>query len=151
MQDAKTVQTPLGAHLKLSHEQSPQTEKEKFMSNPGKSHWMALKWIMRYLNGTKSVGIVFKRNQSYNNCIEGFADADYAGDMDRRKSTFGFVFTLWGNTVSSKSKLQHMVTLSSTESEYVVLTEVAKEATWLKGLVNELGIEQQTVKINSDS
>ncbi|XP_031248461.1 secreted RxLR effector protein 161-like [Pistacia vera] len=123
----------------------------RFMSNLGRTHWMALKWIMRYLQGTKSAGIVFKKNHSCDDCVEGFCDADYAGDLDKRKSISWFVFTLWGNTVSWKSKLQHMVTLSSTESEYVALTEAAKEATWLKGLINELGIEQQTVKINSDS
>ncbi|XP_031270992.1 secreted RxLR effector protein 161-like [Pistacia vera] len=123
----------------------------KFMSNPGKSQWMALKWIMKYLNGTRSIGIVFKKNQSDNDYVEGFSNANYASDVDRRKSTSGFVFTLWGNTISWKFKLQHMVTLSSTESEYVALIEATKEATWLKGLVNELGIEQQTVKINRNS
>ncbi|XP_031257653.1 secreted RxLR effector protein 161-like [Pistacia vera] len=183
MQDAKSVQISLGAHLKLSHEQSPQTEEEKlkmadvpyasalgslmylmlcsrpdlaftvslvskFMSNPGRSHWVALKWIMRYLKGIRSVGIVFKKNQSYNNYVEGFAYADYARDMEKRKSTFGFVFTLWGNTVSWKSKLQHMVILSSIESEYVALIEAVNEATWLKDLANKLGIKQQTMMIN---
>ncbi|XP_031259416.1 secreted RxLR effector protein 161-like [Pistacia vera] len=103
---------------------------------------MALKWIMRYLQGTRLAGIVFKKNHSCDECVEGYCDADYSGDLDKRKSTSRFVFTLWGNTVSWKSKLQHMVTLSSTELEYVALTEVAKEATWLKGLINELGIKQ---------
>ncbi|XP_031281256.1 secreted RxLR effector protein 161-like [Pistacia vera] len=124
MLDAKSVQTPLGAHLKLSHEQSPQTETDKlemagipyasalgslmylmvcsrpdlgfavslvsrFMSNPGRTHWMALKWIMRYLQGTKSVGIVFKKNHSCDEYVEGLNDADYAGDLDKRTSTSG--------------------------------------------------------------
>ncbi|XP_031258360.1 secreted RxLR effector protein 161-like [Pistacia vera] len=186
MRDAKIIQTPLGSHLKLAHEQSPQNEEEKlemetvpyasalgslmylmvcsrpdlafsvslvsrFMSNPGKPHWSALKGILRYLKETRSVGIVLKKNQNSDCCVDGYANANYIGDVDKRKSTFGFVFTLWGNVVSWKSKLQHMVTLSSTESEYVALTEAVKEASWLKGLINELGLEQQTMVINSDS
>ncbi|XP_031267729.1 secreted RxLR effector protein 161-like [Pistacia vera] len=186
MKDAKAVQTPLGQHLKLSHDQSPQTEEDKlematipyanalsylrylmvcsrpdlaysvslvsrFISNPSKAHWFALKWILRYLKGIKSVGILFRRNKRKDGCIEGFVNANYAGDFDRRKSTSTFVFTLWGNVVNWKSKLQHMVTLSSTESEYVALTKAAKEAKWLKGFVNELELEQGTVVINSDS
>ncbi|XP_031287627.1 secreted RxLR effector protein 161-like [Pistacia vera] len=123
----------------------------RFMSNPERLHWSALKWILRYLQGSKSVGIVFSKNKEEKYCIRGYVDADYAGDFDKRKSTSGFVFTLWGNMISWKSKLQQMVTLSSTESEYVALTEASKEAVWLKGFVNELELEQKIVEIKSDN
>ncbi|XP_031262345.1 secreted RxLR effector protein 161-like [Pistacia vera] len=99
------------------------------------------------------MGIILCKNKEEQHCIRGFVDADYAhtGDIDKRKSTSSFVFTLWGNVISWKSKLQHLVTLSSTEFEYVALTEATKEAIWLKGFVNELELEQKNVEIKSDS
>ena len=123
----------------------------RFMSNPGKQHWEALKWILRYLKGSSDVGLVFERKKETTECVLGYVDADYAGDMDKRRSMTGFAFTLWGNLVSWKANLQPMVTLSSTEVEYVAVTEAAKEPIWLRGLIMELGIKQEAVTINCDS
>uniref|UniRef100_A0A3Q7J5Z4 Reverse transcriptase Ty1/copia-type domain-containing protein n=1 Tax=Solanum lycopersicum TaxID=4081 RepID=A0A3Q7J5Z4_SOLLC len=60
---------------------------------------------------------------------------DYAGDVDTRRSMTGYVFTLGGSVVSWKATLQPTVTLSTTEAEYMALTEAAKEGIWLKGLI----------------
>uniref|UniRef100_A0A3Q7EAK5 Reverse transcriptase Ty1/copia-type domain-containing protein n=1 Tax=Solanum lycopersicum TaxID=4081 RepID=A0A3Q7EAK5_SOLLC len=59
---------------------------------------------------------------------------NYAGDVDTRRSMTGYVFTLGGSVVSWKATLQPTVTLSTTEAEYMALTEAAKEGIWLKGL-----------------
>jgi len=83
--------------------------------------------------------------------LEGYCDSDYAADKGSRRSTSGVVFTFGGNTISWKSNLQKVVALSSTEAEYMALTDAAKEAIWLKGLVNELGFTQKTVNIHCDS
>lgn len=80
-----------------------------------------------------------------------FSDADYATDLDRRRSVTGYVFQVGGNTVSWRSGLQHIVALSTTESKYMALSEAFKEALWLKGFVSELGFEQDDVKVFSDS
>uniref|UniRef100_A0A3Q7IES9 Reverse transcriptase Ty1/copia-type domain-containing protein n=1 Tax=Solanum lycopersicum TaxID=4081 RepID=A0A3Q7IES9_SOLLC len=64
----------------------------------------------------------------------GYSDSDYAGDVDKRRSMIGYVFTLGGSVVSWKATLQPTVTLSTTEAEYMALTEAAKEGIWLKGL-----------------
>ena len=60
--------------------------------------------------------------------LVGFADSDFAGDRDSRKSTTAYFFTLGGNYISWKSQLQPLVTLSSTEAEYIAITDAFKEA-----------------------
>ena len=107
----------------------------KYMANPGKRHWEAVKWILRYLKGAPDVGLTFRKSEGIS--ILGYVDSDYAGDLDRRRSTTGYIFTLVGSAVSWKSTLQSIVALSTTEAEYMAATEAVK-AIWLKGLVAEL-------------
>ena len=63
--------------------------------------------------------------------MRGYCDADFAADLNRKRSLIGYIFTLGGNVISWKSSLQHIVALSTTESEYVALVEAIKEALWL--------------------
>uniref|UniRef100_A0A803KP80 Uncharacterized protein n=1 Tax=Chenopodium quinoa TaxID=63459 RepID=A0A803KP80_CHEQI len=63
-----------------------------------------------------------------------YSDSDYARDVDGRRSMTGYVFTLGGSVISWKATLQPSVTLSTTQAEYMALTEAAKEGIWLKGL-----------------
>ncbi|RVW63763.1 Retrovirus-related Pol polyprotein from transposon TNT 1-94 [Vitis vinifera] len=72
--------------------------------------------------------------------IIGYVDFDYAGDLDKRRSTTGYIFILFGGPVSLKSQLQSIAALSTTEAEYIVATEAMKEPLWLQGLVKELGV-----------
>ena len=122
----------------------------KYMSNPGRSHWEALKWLLRYIKGTVNEGLVYHSSKKGVE-LTGFVDSDYAGDRDKRRSTTAYVFTLCGNCVSWKSQLQSVVALSSTEAEYIAATEAAKEAIWIKGLLMELTLLQTEVVIYSDS
>jgi hypothetical protein len=122
----------------------------KYMANPGKQHWDAVKWIFRYLKGTTDYGITFVRQKS-NLSVVGYVDADYVGDLDDRTSTIGYVFTLTGGPICWKSMIQSMVAMSTIEAEYMVAAEVAKEALWLRGLVKELGIQQVGVPLYCDS
>ena len=121
----------------------------RFMSEPGREHWAAAKWVLRYLKGATGRCLTFTKNSKFS--IEGFCDSDYATDLDRRRSVTGYVFQVWGNTISWKSGLQDVVALSTTEAEYMALTAAAKEALWLRRLCKELGFEQESVKINCDS
>ncbi|WJZ95352.1 hypothetical protein VitviT2T_014128 [Vitis vinifera] len=75
----------------------------------------------------------------------------FVGGIDSRKSTIGFVFTLGGTTISWASNLQKIVTLSTTEAEYVAATEVGKEMIWLHGFLDELGKKQEMGILHSDS
>ncbi|KAK3010396.1 hypothetical protein RJ639_011710 [Escallonia herrerae] len=121
-----------------------------YMGNPGKKHWDAVKWIFRYLAGSTNFGIMFDRDGAKGE-VSGFVDSDYAGDLDSRRSTTGYVFTFYGGPISWKSVLQSTTALSTTEAEYMALTEAAKEALWLKGLVEELGFKQRCVLLQCDS
>ena len=75
----------------------------------------------------------------------GYVDADTARDLDDRRSTMGYVFTLGEGPLFWKSMVQALVALSTTELEYMEVAKSAKEALWLAGLVNELGIHQGEV------
>ena len=78
-------------------------------------------------------------------------DSDLAGDVDTIKNTTGYVFTLGSAAVSWVSRLQKIVTISTTESEYVAATEACKELIWLMSFMKELGKEQDKCQLFSDS
>ncbi|TXG57384.1 hypothetical protein EZV62_018697 [Acer yangbiense] len=116
----------------------------KYMANLGKEHWNAIEWILRYLKGTKELGIMFERQHGENNIVW-FVDSDYAGDLDKRRSTMQYVFTCADGPISWRSILQPTSALSTTKAEYMEITEASKEAIWLKGLVNDMGLKQNLV------
>lgn len=121
----------------------------RYIKDPNAQHWIAAKRILRYLQGTKHIGLTYG---SGSNQVVGYCDADYAADIDQRKSTTGYVFLLNGGVVSWSSKLQQTVALSTTEAEYMALAHAAKEAIWLRLLLSEFGIEQEGATIiNEDN
>ncbi|XP_042012165.1 secreted RxLR effector protein 161-like [Salvia splendens] len=124
----------------------------RYMSNPGKSHWQALKWMLRYLKGSSEYGISYKgfRDQT-KEVLEGFCDSDYASNKDNRKSQTGYIFTMYGSAVSWKSNLQSVVALSTTEAEYIALTDAVNESFWIRGMMEDLGEKQGKVAVNCDS
>ena len=107
-----------------------------------------MKWVLRYLRGTSDYCITF---DGCNDEVCGYVYSDFAGDLDKRRSTSGYVFTLIGGAISWMSKLQNIVALSTTEAEYIVASPACKEAIWLKGLLGELGKDQNTIKKICDS
>jgi hypothetical protein len=70
---------------------------------------------------------------------EGFVGSDFAGDLDKRRSMSGYVFSLCGSAVSWRASLQSITALSTTEAEYVSATEGVKEAIWMQSLISEHG------------
>ena len=123
----------------------------RFMSKPGKEHWKAVRWILRYLRGTSKYGLMFDQRAANPGQVVGFSDLDFAGDLDWRRSLTGYVFQLCGSCVSWKATLQHTIALSTTEAEFMSLTEAAKEAIWLHGFLNDLGIEQVDLVVFCDN
>lgn len=103
---------------------------------PSEVDWVEVKRILRYLKGTKSYcPMLGNLNHSENQTFYGYADADWAECTDDRKSNTGFLFKLFGGTISWASRKQTCVTLSSTEAEYVALSEACQELKWLKLLL----------------
>ena len=88
------------------------------MESPQVEHWIAVKRILRYLQGTKSHGICFKPSDKVDFC--GYSDADWAGDNADRKSTSGYAFMLMGAPVSWGSKKQSSVSRARGSSMYVL-------------------------------
>ncbi|KAE8732040.1 F-box/kelch-repeat protein [Hibiscus syriacus] len=154
-ENTKHVSIPLASHLKLSSQLSPKTNEERvymakvpyanavgslmyamvctrpdisqalgvvsrYMHDPGEGHWQAVKWILRYLQQTVDVGLVFEQDEAL-------------------------------APVSWKSTLQSTVALSTTEAEYMVVSEAVKEAIWLNGLMEDLGVVQSYISLYCDS
>ena len=128
----------------------------RFLSNPGRRHWAEAKHVLSYLKGTSNyairyitdttpIGNVFGYSRGIgmrptDGAIEGFSDSDWAGCVDTRRSTSGFVWIMGGGAICWRSKLQSIVTLSSTEAEYVGATPAVQEVIWLRDLLRELEI-----------
>ena len=106
--------------------------------------------MLQYVRGSLGVGLKFGSSKEGDG-ITGYVDSDYVGDLDKRMSTTGYIFTLFGGPVSWKSQLQSIAALSTTEAEYIVAIEAMKEALWLQGLVKQLGVLNSVVEILSDS
>jgi Reverse transcriptase (RNA-dependent DNA polymerase) len=117
-----------------------------YTANPSIQHHTALKRILRYLAGTRNLGIVYSNNPYIQreslNIFYGFADAAFANHNDHR-STSGYVFLAAGGAITWKSKKQTTIALSSTQAEYVALSEAGREACWLQNLFKELGYPQE--------
>ncbi len=111
----------------------------RFTSEPTQQHWVAAKRILRYLKGTITLGLVYTK-QKHQELI-GYVDADWGGDRVTRRSTTGYVFVMGGAAVSWLSKRQPIVTLSSTEAEYVALASATTQTVWLRRLLRDLGAE----------
>ncbi|KAH9801106.1 hypothetical protein KPL71_000900 [Citrus sinensis] len=120
----------------------------RYMANPGGEHWIAVKRILRYIRGTSDVALCYGGSEF---TVMGYVDSDFAGDLDKRKSTTGYVFALAGAAVSWVSKLQTVVALSTTEAEYMAATQACKEAIWIQRLLEELEHKQQKIHVFCDS
>ena len=111
----------------------------KFASNPSNNHLQAIKRVFRCLKRTISLRIIYSLNQSP--YLQGYCDADYAGDVSTAKSTTGYIFILAGGPIIWKSKLQSIVAQSSTESEYIAINTAAKELEFIRNILLELKIK----------
>ena len=118
------------------------------MAQPTAAHWQAGKGVLRYLAGTANYGITFGGTRSG---LEAYTDADYAGDIDTRRSTTGYVFILNGGAISWSSRLQQTVASSTTESEYMAAASATKEALWLRKLLSEMQLNITVIDIKADN
>ena len=97
----------------------------RYMANPGKEHWKVIQWIFIYFCGTSNACLQFGKSGDE---FVGYVDSDYAGDLDKRRSLKGYVFTIGGCAVSWKVSLQVTAALSTIEAEYMAISEACKEA-----------------------
>lgn len=112
----------------------------RFMHSPSMHHLGAAKHILRYVRATTSYGIWYRPSTSFN--LFGFTDSDWAGAVDDRKSTSGFIFALGSGAISWNSKKQSTTALSSSEAEYIAASAAACQAIWMRRLLKDLGQAQ---------
>jgi ATP-binding cassette subfamily B (MDR/TAP) protein 1 len=120
----------------------------RYMTNPSREHWNTIKRILRYIKGTSDAALCYGGSEF---TVRGYVDSDFAGDLEKRKSTTGYVFIITGGAVSWVSKLQNVIALSTTEAEYMATTQACKEAIWMKKLIEELGHKQEKILLYCDS
>jgi len=168
MTDAKPVKTPMETGLKLTKENETLRNKNnipyrellgclmhlsvatrpdiahavsylsQFNNDYGSTHWKAAKRILRYLKGSSDKMLVYQSTQE---SLRGYADADWGNCITDRHSYTGFVFLFSRGPISWESRKQRTVALSSTEAEYMALTEATKEAIHLRRFMQELGLK----------
>ena len=92
-------------------------------------HWKTAKKVLRYLEGMKDHMLTYKRSDHLE--VIGYIDSDFAGCLDTRKSTFGYVYLLARGAISWKSAKQSFIVASTMEAEFVACFEVTVQANWL--------------------
>jgi hypothetical protein len=115
------------------------------MSNPSREHHVALKHVLHYLHGTRDKGIMYHGNDIHGvNKLYGFCDADYAGNVDGRKSRSAYVMMMNSGCISWKSKLQTVIANSTTDAEVYAATLAIKEIVYLRDALRRIGLPQAT-------
>jgi histone deacetylase 1/2 len=110
----------------------------QYLHAPTTAHWSQVKRILRYIHGTRTIGLTFQRSSS--TLLSAFSDTDWAGDLDDRRSTGGFNIFFGPNLISWSARKQPTVSRSSTEAEYKALANATAELIWVEALVRELGV-----------
>ena len=121
----------------------------RYMANPTEDHLAAAKHVLAYISGTRDFGLFYGGTDLLE--IQGYADSDFAGDTDTRRSTTGYAFRLNGAVISWQSRLQPTVAQSTTEAEYMAAGAAVKEALWLRKLLPEFGMMLGPVPIYGDN
>jgi hypothetical protein len=106
------------------------------MATPAQGHWNALTGVLRYVANTLDYGITYTRGD---NIVYGYCDADFAGDIDTRRSTTAYAFIMNNGVLSWSSRMQPTVAASTTEAEYMAAAYATKEALWLRKLLTDFG------------
>ena len=172
MEDASTIGTPSDPHVQLSVAPgtSQPADKHKYLQIVGSLpyaasgtrpdieflgerssqvmqctfalHMTAVKKISRYLSKTIDYGIEYTRSDGK---LEGYSDADWAGDHADRRSTSGYIFQLANGAITWASRKQNLVALSTCEAEYMALSVTTQEVIWLRRLLEEMRCEPTTI------
>lgn len=109
----------------------------RFLTNPSEEHLIAARRVLRYISKDPDAGIIFTKEK--NPLLIAYSDSDFAGDPSTARSTSGSLIRL-GGPISWRSHLQKDVVLSSTEAEYLALTETCRQISWMHNILEEMGL-----------
>ena len=121
----------------------------RFQSNPKVSHLNVVKRIIKYVSGTDDYGLLYSKESNLS--FARFSDLDWTGNVDDRKSTIGGCFYVGANLVAWMSKKQNYVSLSTAEAEYVAVGSFCSQLLWMKKLLGDYGISQDTMVVYCDN
>jgi hypothetical protein len=116
----------------------------QFNIKPDKIYWEILKYLLRYLNGTRTKNIIFKLRSNptttseKNSHIQEYSDSNWASDIYTGKSTTGYLFICAGNSIIWESIKQSVVALSTCEAEYIAAAYAAQQANWLREILEKI-------------
>ncbi|XP_038713373.1 secreted RxLR effector protein 161-like [Tripterygium wilfordii] len=112
----------------------------RFMGAPTEMHFLAAKRVLRYIKGTSDYGLSYKKGSV--DCLVEYSDSGYGGDLEDRKSTSGYAFIYGSAPIAWSSKKQPIVTLSTTEAEFIAAAHCACQVVWMRRLLSELQCSQ---------
>ena len=114
----------------------------RFTSKLSRDHWHAIERVKKYLSGTKTYGLFYKK---YFTVLEGFSDADWNTLSSDSLSTTGFIFTFGSGAICWKSKKQTIIVNSTMEVELIALASTSEEANWLRDLLYEIPLWEKPI------
>jgi hypothetical protein len=97
-----------------------------------------VKKILRYVAGICNWGLWFSQKKENQTLLTGFSEADFARDVDARKSTTGVIFFLTNSPITWQSMKQKVVAQSSCESEYITAANATCQVLWLAQVLAEV-------------
>ena len=109
----------------------------------------AVKKIIKYVGGTCDFGLFYSKESNLS--LAGFSDSDWASNADDRKSTTGGCFYVEANLVTWMSKKQNSVSLSTAEAEYIAAGSCCSQLLWMKKVLTDYGISQDTMVVYCDN
>ncbi|MBW0517549.1 hypothetical protein O181_057264 [Austropuccinia psidii MF-1] len=110
----------------------------QFLENPGINHWNNFLHVLKYLNGSQDVGLVYSRGSKEE--VRAYSDADWGNCQETRRSVTGFLVTFNGNLVIWKTRKQPTVSISTAEAEYKALCDLTSEIVWFRQWCNECSL-----------
>ena len=176
MENSKPVNTPIAVTSNVEHEESEKTFpyrqavgsllylsnktrpdiafgvnfSSRYLEKPSDKNIQDVKRILRYLNGSREKMISFKKDSKCMKLIA-YCDADFAGDLETRKSTTGFIIMYAGGPISWCSRKQPITALSTTEAEFIAAADCIKELVHLKQILEEISGEKIECELNIDN
>jgi hypothetical protein len=136
----------IGTHPDISY---AVTHLSQFTMNPSEDHYKAALHICRYLAGTQDYKLVYGKTADKG--LMAYVDSDWAADKIWCRSVTGYFFKLADGIISWHTHAQKTVALSSTEAEYMAISDCSHQAIWIKTMLEELGIWLKAIPVYGDN
>jgi hypothetical protein len=124
------------------------TKMAQFAANPSEEHLTKALYICKYLAGTMDYSLQYGLKQEG---LYAYADADWASDLESQRSTMGYLVLLSGTAISWNSRVQKMIALSSTEAQYMSLSDTCRQLVWMCSFLKELGMPVDAIPLCGDN